>query len=108
MEPKGTAKPNIETNFGRRTVGKLRGWPGTTKQISKHMISPMLAELTGNLHIGLAAVGSAIGVGIIGMKAAEATGRNPGAAGEIRNMAIIFAALAEGVVFFAIFLAKGQ
>ena len=36
---------------------------------------------------------------------AEATGRNPGAAGEIRNMAIIFAALAEGVVFFAIFLA---
>ena len=70
------------------------------------MFSPMLAELTGNLHIGLAAIGSAVGVGIIGMKAAEATGRNPGAAGEIRNMAIIFAALAEGVVFFAIFLAK--
>ena len=62
--------------------------------------------MTGNLHIGLAAVGSAIGVGIIGMKAAEATGRNPGAAGAIRNQAIIFAALAEGVVFFAIFLAK--
>jgi F-type H+-transporting ATPase subunit c len=39
------------------------------------------------------------------MKAAEATGRNPGAAGAIRNQAIIFAALAEGVVFFAIFLA---
>ena len=37
--------------------------------------------MTGSLHIGLAAVGSAIGVGIIGMKAAEATGRNPGAAG---------------------------
>lgn len=62
--------------------------------------------MTGSLHIGLAAVGSAIGVGIIGMKAAEATGRNPGAAGAIRNQAIIFAALAEGVVFFAIFLAK--
>jgi F-type H+-transporting ATPase subunit c len=45
-------------------------------------------------------------VGIIGMKAAEATGRNPGAAGAIRNQAIIFAALAEGVVFFAIFLGK--
>ena len=45
------------------------------------MMMPILAELTGNLHIGLAAVGSAIGVGIIGMKAAEATGRNPGAAG---------------------------
>lgn len=64
--------------------------------------------LTGNIHIGLAAIGSAIGVGIIGLKAAEATGRNPGAADQIRNNAIIFAALAEGVVFFAIFLAKGQ
>lgn len=87
-------------------MGKLRGW------LEKHKKSkginpmvPMLAELGGSLHIGLAAVGSAIGVGIIGMKAAEATGRNPGAAGAIRNQAIIFAALAEGVVFFAIFLA---
>ncbi len=83
------------------------------------MLTPMLAAavdvttetvrtfgMTGSLHIGLAALGSAIGVGIIGMKAAEATGRNPGAAGAIRNQAIIFAALAEGVVFFAIFLAK--
>ena len=70
------------------------------------MLSSMLAEVSGNLHVGLAAIGSALGVGIIGMKAAEATGRNPGAAGEIRNMAIIAAALAEGVVFFAIFLVK--
>ena len=76
------------------------------KQNTKGKIMmPMLAELGGSLHIGLAAVGSAIGVGIIGMKAAEATGRNPGAAGAIRNQAIIFAALAEGVIFFAIFLA---
>jgi F-type H+-transporting ATPase subunit c len=68
----------------------------------------ILAQLTGNLHIGLAALGAALGVGIIGMKAAEATGRNPGAAGDIRNIAIILAALVEGIVFFAIFLAKGQ
>jgi|TARA_B100000519_G_C13977538_1_gene312997 F-type H+-transporting ATPase subunit c len=66
----------------------------------------ILGALSGNLHVGLAAIGSAIGVGIIGMKAAEATGRNPDAAGEIRTQAIIFAALAEGVVFFAIFLGK--
>lgn len=68
-----------------------------------------LAEFTnlvGSLHIGLAALGSAIGVGLIGAKAAEATGRNPGAAGAIRNAAIIFAALAEGIIFFAIYLAK--
>ncbi len=66
---------------------------------------PILAELNGNLTVGLAAIGSALGVGIIGMKAAEATGRNPGAAGEIRNIAIILAALAEGITFFAIYLA---
>jgi F-type H+-transporting ATPase subunit c len=86
-------------------VGKLRRRPEKQKEKGKTMM-PMLAEMSGSLHIGLAAVGSAIGVGIIGMKAAEATGRNPGAAGAIRNQAIIFAALAEGVVFFAIFLAK--
>jgi F-type H+-transporting ATPase subunit c len=66
----------------------------------------MLAELSGSLHVGLAAIGSAIGVGLIGAKAAEATGRNPGAAGQVRNVAIILAALAEGITFFAIFLAK--
>jgi len=64
------------------------------------------AETVGSkLHIGLAALGSALGVGFVGMKAAEATGRNPGAAGDIRTQAIIFAALAEGIVFIAIFLA---
>jgi len=85
-------------------VARLPGRPAT-KQKGKTMM-PMLAEIAGNLHVGLAALGSAIGVGIIGLKAAEATGRNPGAADQIRNNAIIFAALAEGVVFFAIFLAK--
>ena len=61
--------------------------------------------MTGSIHIGLAALGSAIGVGLVGAKAAEATGRNPGAAGAIRRQAIIFAALAEGIVFIALFLA---
>ncbi len=66
---------------------------------------PLLAQMTGSIHVGLAALGSAVGVGLIGMKAAEATGRNPGAAAAIRTQAIILAALAEGIVFFAIFLA---
>ena len=79
-------------------MGKLRG--RSNKQNTKGK------KMTGSIHIGLAAIGSALGVGIIGMKAAEATGRNPGAAGAIRNQAIIFAALAEGIVFFAIFLGK--
>jgi F-type H+-transporting ATPase subunit c len=75
-------------------------------------IVPMLAQaaqaasgITGNLHIGLAALGAAIGVGIIGMKAAEAVGRNPGAATPILVQAILSTAFAEGIVFFAIFLA---
>ena len=66
---------------------------------------PILAELSGNLTVGLAAIGSALGVGIIGMKAAEATGRNPGAATPILVIAILLAALAEGITFFAIYLA---
>lgn len=70
------------------------------------MLIPMLAELTGSFHVGLAAIGSAIGVGLIGKAAAEATGRNPGAAGDVRNIAIILAALAEGITFFAIYLAN--
>ena len=64
--------------------------------------APVVAN---KIHIGLAALGSAIGVGLVGAKAAEATGRNPGAAGEIRTPAIIFAALAAGIVFIAVFLA---
>lgn len=69
---------------------------------------PILAEITGNLHIAMAAIGAAIGIGILGSKAAEATGRNPGAAGNILTLSIILAALIEGIVFFAILLAKGQ
>lgn len=64
----------------------------------------LLAELSGSIHVGLAALGAAIGVGFVGMKAAEATGRNPDASGKILVSSIIFAALAEGVVFIAIFL----
>ena len=66
----------------------------------------LLAEITGNLHVGLAALGAAIGVGIIGMKASEAVGRNPGAATKILVQAILSTAFAEGIVFFAIFLVK--
>ena len=66
----------------------------------------MLAEMTGSIHVAFAALGSAIGVGLIGMKASEAVGRNPGAAGAILTQAIISSALAEGIIFFAIFLLK--
>jgi F-type H+-transporting ATPase subunit c len=73
----------------------------------KHMLLPMLAEgMTGSLHVAAAAAGAAIGVGMIGMKASEAVGRNPGAATKILVQAILSTAFAEGIVFFAIFLVK--
>jgi F-type H+-transporting ATPase subunit c len=65
----------------------------------------IIAEITGNVHIAAAAFASAIAVGLIGMKASEAVGRNPGAATKILTQAILSTAFAEGIVFFAIYLA---
>ena len=65
---------------------------------------PLLAELTGSVQIGLAGLGSAIGVGLVGMKASEAIGRNPSAFGPILGFSILAMAFAEGIIFFAIFL----
>ena len=66
----------------------------------------LLAEskITGSLSLGLAGLGAGLGIGLVGSKAAEATGRNPGAFGSIMTISIIFAALAEGLIFIAIFL----
>jgi len=71
------------------------------------MVATMLAaELDGNLTVGLAALGAALGVGLIGMKASEAVGRNPGASTKILVQAILAIAFAEAIVFYALFLAK--
>ena len=69
------------------------------------MVTPMLAEMTGSFQVGLAGLGSAIGVGLVGMKASEAVGRNPGAATKILIQSILAIAFAEGIVFFSIYLA---
>ena len=65
-----------------------------------------LAELTGNIASALGLLGAALGVGLIGQKAAEAVGRNPGASGKVLVQAIIGMALAEGLGILALFLAK--
>jgi len=67
---------------------------------------PLLAELSGNLHVGLAALGAATGVGFIGMKASEAVGRNPGAATKVLVQSILAIAFAEAIVFYALLLVK--
>ena len=69
-------------------------------------LMPMLAELSGNVHVGLSALGAAIGVGFIGMKASEAVGRNPGAATKILVQSILAIAFAEAIVFYALFLVR--
>ncbi len=70
-------------------------------------IATILAEgMTGSIHVGLAALGAALGVGLIGMGASSAVGRNPGAATPILVQAILSTAFAEGIVFFAIYLVK--
>lgn len=64
----------------------------------------ILAAIEGKIHVGLVGIGAGFGVGMVGAKAAEAVGRNPGAQGQIMTIGIIFAALAEGLIFIAIFL----
>jgi F-type H+-transporting ATPase subunit c len=76
------------------------------RETTNIMLLPILAEVTGNIHVAFAAAGAAIGVGLIGMRASEAVGRNPGAATKVLVQAILSTAFAEGIVFFAIFLAK--
>ena len=62
--------------------------------------------MTGSLHVALAAFGAAIAVGIIGMKASEAVGRNPGASTKVLVQSILAIAFAEAIVFYTLFLVK--
>ena len=64
-----------------------------------------IAELTGNIASAFGLLGAALGVGLIGLKAAEAVGRNPGASGKILVQAIIGMALAEAIAIYALIMA---
>ena len=66
----------------------------------------MTGALYGSMHVGLAALGAAIGVGLIGLGACAAVGRNPGASTKIMVQAILSIAFAEAIVFYALFLVK--
>ncbi len=60
--------------------------------------------ITGDIKAGLGCFAAAFGVGMVGAKAAEAVGRNPGASGAILVQSILGMALAEAVAFYALFL----
>ena len=51
-------------------------------------------------------LGAAIGVGLIGMEASSAVGRNPGASTKILVQSILAIAFAEAIVFYALFLVR--
>jgi F-type H+-transporting ATPase subunit c len=63
-------------------------------------------HMVGSLHVGLAALGAAIGVGLIGQGASVAVGRNPGASTKIMVQSILAIAFAEAIVFYALFLVR--
>lgn len=65
------------------------------------VVAPAVVEA--KTHVAAAALGGAIGIGLLGMKAAEATGRNPGAATPILVISIILAALIEGIFILSAF-----
>ncbi len=64
---------------------------------------PIIAEAA-IAKAGLVVIGAGLGIGLIGMKAAESTGRNPASFGKVLTISILLAALVEGVAFVAIFM----
>lgn len=69
-------------------------------------ILPLIAQATtslgGSVTLGGAGLGAGIGVGLVGAKAAEAVGRNPGAFGRVLTIAILGMALAEAIAIYAL------
>ena len=69
-----------------------------------------IIQITGNvqnmLQGALGCLGAALGVGLVGAKAVEAVGRNPGAFNSILIMGLLGMAFAEAVAFYALFLGK--
>jgi len=64
----------------------------------------IIAEITGNINVAVAAIAVPLGIGLIGYKACESVGRNPEASTKILVQSIISMAFAEAIIFVAIFL----
>jgi len=60
------------------------------------------AYLAGGLSIGLAAIGTGLGIGWLASKAMEATARQPEAAASIRTSMIIAIAFVEAISLYAL------
>ena len=62
-------------------------------------------HVNGSFTLGVAAAGAGIGVGLVGLGATQAVGRNPGAKGDIMTIAILGMAFAEACAIYALVLA---
>jgi F-type H+-transporting ATPase subunit c len=65
----------------------------------------MTFTLAGGLVIAIGGIGPALGIGIIGAKAVEATGRNPEASGKIMINMLIAMAFAEAIAIYSLIIA---
>ena len=61
--------------------------------------------LAAGLAIGMGALGPGIGIGILGMGAMQALGRNPEARGPIMTNMILAIAMAEAIAVYALVVA---
>jgi len=76
---------------------------GEVTQVVDQVIN--LAPMAKAFAIGVGAIGSGLGIGMIGAKAMEAIGRNPEAAGKILVPMLLAAAFAEAIGIYALVIA---
>ncbi len=69
------------------------------------MDADTMRMLAAGLAMGLGALGPGIGIGILGMGAMQALGRNPDASGVIMTNMILAIAFAEAVAIYALVVA---
>ena len=69
------------------------------------MIEGDVKTVAAAIAIGVGAIGPGIGIGMLAGKAMEALGRNPEAAGPIRQNMILAIAFAEAIAIYALVVA---
>ena len=61
-----------------------------------------LTPLAMALSIGLAAIGTGVGIGLIGSKAVEAVGRNPESSSKVQTVMLLGIVFTESIAIFAL------
>src|ERR1700677_1303010 len=101
MRAYGGERPLTTFKFSAVLKSNSAGQP---KPIERKVM--MLAETVGNVHIGLAFGGAAIGIGIATAGGVTAMARNPGMFGKILTFMFVGMALAEGWAVIAWLVVK--